>query len=70
MTGYMGNPTQVTATASFDNPTTTAVVTYTPAEQTALVTIHDETTGKDLPAINLAGKTGDAVDFTTVEQAL
>lgn len=70
MPGYTGNPTQVTATASFDNPTTTAVVTYTPAEQTALVTIHDETTGKDLPAINLAGKTGDTISFATVEQAL
>lgn len=70
MPGYTGNPTQVTATASFDNPTTTAVVTYTPAEQTALVTIHDETTGKDLPAINLAGKTVDTISFATVEQAL
>lgn len=70
MPGYTGNPTQITATASFDNPTTTAVVTYTPAEQTALVTIHDETTGKDLPAINLAGKTGDTISFATVEQAL
>lgn len=70
MPGYTGNPTQVTATASFDNPTTTAVVTYTPAEQTELVTIHDETTGKDLPAINLAGKTGDTISFATVDQAL
>nr|WP_274600445.1 LPXTG cell wall anchor domain-containing protein [Weissella cibaria] len=35
-----------------------------------MVTIHDETTGKDLPAINLAGKTGDTISFATVEQAL
>ncbi|WP_288761365.1 mucin-binding protein [uncultured Lacticaseibacillus sp.] len=78
--GYTVAPTSFTASdvglTSFakssdaDDDSFTGVIKYNANTQTAAVTITDTTTGKTLQTINLTGKTGENIDFSTVATAV
>ena len=68
--GYTADqPTVAGETVNGDNTDKTVTVTYTPNQQTALVTYYDDNTGQPLGAVDqLSGKSDQTLTYTTAQR--